>query len=75
MGDGGLNLLWRINRVLQLGCPAAGVLQELGGGHARGVTGMMEQPRTGHAAVQAECLQQWQHEVPQQTHQDCAVFT
>lgn len=26
MTDGEVNLMWRINRVLQLGCPAAGVL-------------------------------------------------
>ena len=51
-------LIWDINRMLQLGGPAAGVLQKLGGSHARGITGLMLQPRTGHAAMQAECLQQ-----------------
>ena len=69
-----MDLMWSINRVLQLGCPAAGVLQELGGGHARGVTGMMKQPGTGQAAVQAERLQQQQHDLAQQKHSDCAVL-
>ena len=35
---------------------------------------MMEQPRTGHTAVQAESLQQRQRDIPQQKHQECDVL-
>lgn len=53
------DLFWNIDRVFQLGRPTGGVLQELGGGHPRGVLPLMLQCMTGDAALQAERLQQW----------------
>lgn len=53
------DLFWNIERVLQLGRPAGGVLQELGGGRPRGVLPLMLQRMAGDAALQAERLQQW----------------